>query len=37
VIDEQGVARHRHDHVLGLDSQSVDEPKAAFDAIPPPA
>jgi thioredoxin-dependent peroxiredoxin len=34
VIDEQGVVRHRHDHRLGLDYQSVDELKAALDALP---
>jgi thioredoxin-dependent peroxiredoxin len=34
VIDEQGVVRHRHDHLLGLDYQSVDELKAALDALP---
>ncbi len=34
VIDEHGVVRHRHDHLLGLDYQSVDELKAALDALP---
>jgi peroxiredoxin Q/BCP len=34
VIDNQGVVRHRHDHMLGLDYQSVDELKAALDALP---
>jgi thioredoxin-dependent peroxiredoxin len=34
VIDEDGVVRYRHDHRLGLDYQSVDELKAALDAIP---
>ena len=34
VIDEQGVVRHRHDHLLGLDYESVDELKAALDTIP---
>jgi peroxiredoxin Q/BCP len=34
VIDEQGVVRHRHDHLLGLDYQSVDELGAALDALP---
>jgi hypothetical protein len=34
VIDEQGVVRHRHDHLLGLHYQSVDELKAALDALP---
>lgn len=33
VIDEQGVVRHRHDHLLGLDFQSVDDLKAALDAL----
>jgi hypothetical protein len=37
VIDEQGVVRHRHDQMLGLDCQSVDELKAALDALPAPA
>jgi thioredoxin-dependent peroxiredoxin len=34
VIDEQGIVRHRHDHRLGLDFQSVEELQAALDAIP---
>jgi thioredoxin-dependent peroxiredoxin len=34
VIDEQGVVRHRHDHLLGLDYQSVDELKSTLDALP---
>jgi peroxiredoxin Q/BCP len=34
VIDEQGVVRHRHDHRLGLDFQSVDDLEAALDALP---
>ena len=34
VIDEQGIVRHRHDHLLGLDFQSVDDLKSALDAIP---
>jgi peroxiredoxin Q/BCP len=34
VIDEQGVVRHRHDHRLGLDYQSVDELKSVLDALP---
>jgi peroxiredoxin Q/BCP len=37
VIDEQGIVRHRHDHMLGLDFQSVDELKAALDELPAPA
>lgn len=34
VIDEQGIVRHRHDHLLGLDYQTVDDLKAALDALP---
>jgi thioredoxin-dependent peroxiredoxin len=37
VIDEDGIVRHRHDHLLGLDYQSVDELKGALDALPSPA
>jgi peroxiredoxin Q/BCP len=37
IIDEQGVVRHRHDHRLGLDFQSVDDLKAALDALPSPS
>jgi thioredoxin-dependent peroxiredoxin len=37
VIDEQGIVRHRHDHLLGLDYQSVDELKSTLDALPAPA
>jgi thioredoxin-dependent peroxiredoxin len=34
VIDEQGVVRHRHDHLLGLDYQSVDELKRMLGELP---
>ncbi len=34
VIDEEGIVRHRHDHRLGLDYQSVDELKSALEALP---
>ncbi|HEV3046341.1 MAG TPA: peroxiredoxin [Solirubrobacteraceae bacterium] len=37
VVDEDGVVRHRHDHLLGLDYQSVDELKAALDGLPAPS
>jgi peroxiredoxin Q/BCP len=37
VIDEEGVVRHRHDHMLGLDYQSVDELRAALDGLAAPA
>jgi peroxiredoxin Q/BCP len=34
VIDEQGIVRHRHDHLLGLDYQSVEDLKVTLDALP---
>ncbi len=34
VIDEQGIVRHRHDHLLGLDFQSVDELRSALQDLP---
>jgi peroxiredoxin Q/BCP len=34
VIDERGIVRHRHDHLLGLDYQSVDQLQAALEALP---
>ncbi len=37
VIDEDGVVRHRHDHLLGLDYQSVDDLKSALGSLPAPA
>lgn len=37
VIDEQGIVRHRHDHLLGLDYQTVDDLKKALDLLPSPA
>jgi thioredoxin-dependent peroxiredoxin len=33
VIDEQGVVRHRHDHRLGLDYQTVDELREALASL----
>ena len=36
VIDEAGIVRHRHDHLLGLDYQSVDELKSRSTRFPPP-
>jgi peroxiredoxin Q/BCP len=36
VIDEEGVVRHRHDHRLGLDFQSVDDLREALEALGPP-
>jgi len=37
VIDEQGTVRYRHDHLLGLDYQTVDDLKGALEALPSPA
>jgi peroxiredoxin Q/BCP len=34
VIDEQGIVRHRHDHRLGLDYQTVDELRDALASLP---
>ena len=34
IIDEDGIVRYRHDHLLGLDYQTADDLKAALDAIP---
>ena len=34
VIDEEGVVRHRHDHLLGLDYQSVDDLREVLDTLP---
>lgn len=33
IVDEQGIVRHRHDHRLGLDFQTVDELKAALQSL----
>src|SRR5271167_2644791 len=33
VIDEQATVRHRHDHLLGLDYQSVDELASVLDEL----
>ncbi len=37
IIDEQGVVRHRHDHAIGLDFQTVAEIKQALETLPAPA
>ena len=34
VVGEDGVVRHRHDHMLGLDFQSVEDLREALDALP---
>jgi peroxiredoxin Q/BCP len=33
IVDEQGIVRHRHDHTLGLDFQTVAEIRTALAAI----
>jgi thioredoxin-dependent peroxiredoxin len=33
IVDEQGVVRYRHDHMLGLDFQSVDELRDALESV----
>jgi peroxiredoxin Q/BCP len=33
IIDEDGVVRYRHDHLLGLDFQSVDELRDALESV----
>jgi peroxiredoxin len=33
VVDEDGVVRYRHDHMLGLDFQSVDDLREALDSV----
>ena len=35
IVDEQGVVRHRHDHALGLDFQTVAEIQSALASIEP--
>jgi peroxiredoxin Q/BCP len=35
IVDEQGVVRHRHDHTLGLDFQTVGQIEKALAAIGP--
>ncbi len=34
IVDEQGVVRHRHDHALGLDFQTVAEIQQALASLP---
>jgi peroxiredoxin Q/BCP len=33
IVDEQGVVRHRHDHTLGLDFQTVGEIRQALEKL----
>jgi len=34
LIDEQGIVRHRHDHLLRLDYRSVDQLKSMLERLP---
>jgi thioredoxin-dependent peroxiredoxin len=33
IVDEEGVVRYRHDHMLGLDFQSVDDLRDALEQV----
>ena len=33
IVDEDGVVRYRHDHLLGLDFQTVDDLREALDSV----
>jgi thioredoxin-dependent peroxiredoxin len=34
IVDEEGVVRHRHDHLFGLDFQTVGDLREALDSLP---
>jgi peroxiredoxin Q/BCP len=34
IVDEDGIVRHRHDHLLGLDFQTVGDLRQALDSLP---
>ena len=34
IVDEEGVVRHRHDHLLGLDFQTVGDLREALESLP---
>jgi peroxiredoxin Q/BCP len=34
IVDEGGIVRHRHDHLLGLDFQTVADLREALDSLP---
>jgi len=36
IVDEQGLVGHRHDHLLGLDYQTVDDLRDALESMPHP-
>jgi thioredoxin-dependent peroxiredoxin len=33
IVDEEGIVRYRHDHLLGLDFQTVDDLREALDSV----
>jgi peroxiredoxin Q/BCP len=35
IVDEEGIVRHRHDHLLGLDFQSAEDLRAALASLGP--
>jgi peroxiredoxin len=37
IVDESGLVQHRHDHMLGLDYQTVDELREALQECCAPA
>ena len=34
IVDEDGIVRHRHDHLFGLDFQTVGDLRTALDSLP---
>ena len=36
IVDEEGIVRHRHDHLFGLDFQTVGDLRAALESLPAP-
>ncbi len=36
IVDERGLVGHRHDHLLGLDFQTVDDLRDALESMPSP-
>jgi peroxiredoxin Q/BCP len=34
IVDGEGVVRHRHDHLFGLDFQTVDDLREALETVP---
>ena len=34
IVDEEGIVRHRHDHLFGLDFQTVGDLRTALESLP---